>query len=206
MSKIEIVDYGEMPRQASQMRSLGQELNGKLVQVYEAINNMRDGVWYGERYDSLVGEFNKIIPEINQLLTLVVGEIPFALETIANNYAQADRGTNVTSAQNTAPKKIQEMTLTKTGSKFKFISASVESVQNQVESDLAEASEKMNEIEGVYGQIQWQSEASEAFKTTFTRLKGEIITSFENIKSQFTKLMTQTQEDVQAAESSNTVG
>ena len=37
------------------------------------------------------------------------------------------------------------------------------------------------------------------------RLKNEIVSSFENIESQFTTLMNQTQEDIQATESANTV-
>lgn len=204
MAQIKNVDYEAMPGQASQMRSLGQELNSELTTAYTNITNMHN-VWYGIRYNALVKEFNNVIPQINELLTLVVGEIPFALETIANNYAQADKGANVTSAQNTAPNKISDIPVINDVG-MRFITADVESIQNQVVSNLDKAKEKMNAIEGVYGQIDWQSEASDAFKSTFTRLKGEITTSFENIKSQFTKLMTQTQEDVQAAESSNTVG
>ena len=77
--------------------------------------------------------------------------------------------------------------------------------QNQVSSNLDNAKEKMNTIESIYGQIQWQSEASDVFKSTFSRLKSEIISSFDNIKSQFTKLMTQAQTDIQSSETSNTL-
>ena len=65
--------------------------------------------------------------------------------------------------------------------------------------------QKQKWIESAYAQIQWQSEASDAFRSTFTRLKSQIISSFENIKSQFTNLMNQTQQDIQSAETSNTV-
>ena len=88
---------------------------------------------------------------------------------------------------------------------MRFLTGDVESIQNQVVSNLDIAKSKMDEIESVYGQIQWRSEASDAFRSTFTRLKSEIVESFENIKSQFTKLMTQTQQDIQSAETSNTV-
>ena len=77
--------------------------------------------------------------------------------------------------------------------------------QTQVEKNFDNAKEKMNEIESIYNQIQWESEASQAFKAKFTKLKSQIISSFENIKSQFAKLMTQAQQDIQAAETSNTV-
>lgn len=203
MAKIENVDYERIPGQASQMRSEGQALNKELKSAYESINLMRN-FWYGQRYDSLVKEFNRIVPDINELLTLVVSEFPYALEIIANNYSQADKGANVTSPQNTAPDKIEEILLS-TGIGLRFISTQVEMTQTQVEKNFDNAKEKMNSIESIYNQIQWESEASQAFKAKFTKLKSQIISSFENIKSQFAKLMTQAQQDVQSAETSNTV-
>ncbi len=203
MANIQNVDYEALPGKAGQMRSHGQELNNKLTDVYQKVTDMHN-VWYGERYNSLVKEFNHIIPQLNELLDLVVGEIPFALETIANNYSQADKGANVTSAQKTAPNKIADIAIHNDVG-MRFLTGDVESIQNQVVSNLDIAKSKMDEIESVYGQIQWRSEASDAFRSTFTRLKSEIVESFENIKSQFTKLMTQTQQDIQSAETSNTV-
>ena len=64
----------------------------------------------------------------------------------------------------------------------------------------------MNSIEATYNKIEWKSEAAEAFKTKFTKLKANIVAAFENLDTQFTKLMAQTMEDVQASESANTVG
>ncbi len=203
MANIQNVDYEALPGQAGQMRSHGQELNNELTTAYQRITDMHN-VWYGQRYNSLVKEFNNIIPQLNELLDLVVGEIPFALETIANNYSQADKGANVTSAQKTAPNKITDIAIHNDVG-MRFLTGDVESIQSQVVSNLDNAKSKMDTIESVYGQIQWQSEASDAFRSTFTRLKSEIVASFENIKSQFTKLMTQTQNDVQSAETSNTV-
>lgn len=203
MANIQNVDYEALPGQAGQMRSHGQELNNELTTAYQRITDMHN-VWYGQRYNSLVKEFNNIIPQVNELLDLVVGEIPFALETIANNYSQADKGANVTSAQKTAPNKITDIAIHNDVG-MRFLTGDVESIQSQVVSNLDNAKSKMDTIESVYGQIQWQSEASDAFRSTFTRLKSEIVASFENIKSQFTKLMTQTQNDVQSAETSNTV-
>ncbi len=203
MANIQNVDYEALPGQAAQMRNHGQELNNELTMAYQKITDMH-AVWYGIRYNSLVKEFNKIIPQINDLLNLVVGEIPFALETIANNYAQADKGANVTSAQKTQPNRIMDIAI-RSDIGMRFITGEVEQIQTQVTSNLNDAKAKMDAIEATYAQIQWQSEASDAFRSTFTRLKSQIVASFENIKSQFTKLMTQTQQDIQSAETSNTV-
>ena len=206
MAKLLNVNYEALPGQAGQMRSHGQELNKELTTAYQNITDMHN-VWYGVRYTSLVKEFNNIIPQLNELLDLVVGEIPFALETIANNYSQADRGSNITSAQKTAPNKITDIPEhADDAGKMRFITADVESVQSQVTANLDNAKSKMDTIESVYGQIQWESEAADAFRSTFTRLKSQIVTSFENIKTQFAKLMSQAQEDVNASETGNTVG
>lgn len=204
MAEIKNVNYEELPGKAGQMRSHGQELNTELTTAYQRITDMHN-VWYGVRYNSLVMEFNNIIPQLNELLDLVVGDIPYTLETIANNYSKSDKGANVTSAQKTAPNKITEIPVHDDTGKMRFITADVETVQSQVTANLDNAKTKMDTIESVYGQIQWESEAADAFRSTFTRLKSQIVASFDNIKTQFTKLMSQAQQDVQSAENSNTV-
>ena len=63
----------------------------------------------------------------------------------------------------------------------------------------------MSKIESIYAKITWESEAAEAFRAKFTALKNEIITSFENINTQFKKLMEQAEQDIENAEKANTV-
>lgn len=203
MAKIMNVDYEAMPNQAKQMRAYGKELNSELTTAYKSIADMHNS-WYGKRYNSLIKEFNKIVPEINELLELVVTEIPYALETVANNYSQADKGANVTSASKEAPKKIATLSESNDVG-MKFLTTEVSNTQNSVSNNFKKAKEKMNTIEAEYGKIKWESEAAEAFKAKFKKLKADIISAFENIDSQFTKLMEQTKSDIQSAESANTV-
>ena len=203
MAKIENVDYERIPGQASQMRSEGQALNTELTTAYESINNMRN-FWFGQRYNSIVESFNKIVPDINELLKLVVSEFPYALEIIANNYSQADKGANVTSAQNTAPKLINDIMLSTTPG-LRFKSEEVKGIQAEVEKNFDNAKDKMNTIESIYRQIQWESEASQAFETKFMKLKNQIVSAFDNIRTQFNRLVTQADQDIGSAETSNTV-
>lgn len=203
MANITSVDYEAMPSQANQMRNYGQELNTELTNAYNSISEMHNS-WYGKRYNSLVEQFNKMAPDINELLELVVGEIPYALETIANNYAQADKGSKVTSAAKTSPKKITNLS-TPNDVGMKFLTSEVSSVKSKVSSNFKNARTKMDTIEAAYNKIQWQSDASEAFKAKFTQLKSSIVEAFENIESQFTTLMQQTLDDIQATENANTV-
>lgn len=203
MAKIMNVDYEAIPSQAKQMRTYGQELNNEITTVYTSITNMHNS-WYGKRYNSLVKEFNNIIPQINELLELVVGEIPFALETIANNYSVADRGTKVTSAIKTEPKKATNLAMPGDVG-MKFITSEVETIQKNISTNFKNAENKMNTIEVAYSKIQWESEAAEAFKIRFLKLKKDIIASFQNINTQFTNLMNQTLQDIQNTENANTV-
>lgn len=203
MAKITKVDYEAMPRQAMSMRTHGKELNTELLTAYQNIDGMHKS-WYGKRYNTLVADFNKIIPNLNELLELVVGELPYSLETVANNYSLADRGTNVTSAAKEAPRKLVNLNMSNDIG-MKFITSDVEAVQQSVSRNFENAKEKMNAIESEYAKITWQSEAAEAFKVKFRKLKAEIVKSFEDLKIQFTNLMNETKEDIQMTENANTV-
>lgn len=203
MANISRVDYEAMPRQAMQMKIHGKELNQELLNAYQNIARMHES-WYGQRYNSLLTEFNKIIPNLNELLELVVSNIPYTLETVANNYSLADRGTNVTSIAKETPKRLVTLNIPNEIG-MKFITSEVENIQQLVTRNFENVKEKMNAIEVEYAKITWQSEAAEAFKAKFRKLKTEIINSFEDLKIQFTTLMNQTKEDIQKTETANTV-
>lgn len=203
MANIMNVDYEAIPAQAQQIRTYGEQLNSELTTAYQSIANMHNS-WYGQRYNALVREFNNMIPQINSLLDLVIGEIPFALETIANNYSQADRGSNVTGANKTAPKKIQNIAISNDVG-MKFVTGDVSTTQSNVSNNFTKSKDLMNTIETAYGKIQWRSEAADAFATKFRKIKNDIVASFENINSQFKTLMDQTLQDIQSTENANTV-
>lgn len=203
MAKIQSVDYEAIPAQAREMRDYGKQLNSEMTKAYSSVTDMHNS-WYGIRYNELVGDFNNLIPRINQMLELVVTRVPSTLETVANNYSQADKGANVTAISDEAPNKISNLPIINDVG-MKFISANVHNSQQEISTNFNNAKDLMNKIEGVYGRIKWQSEAAEAFRSTFTKLKGEIIAEFENINNQFTRLMEQTQQDIEKAEKANTV-
>lgn len=140
-----------------------------------------------------------MIPQINDILSLAVNEIPFALETVANNYSQADTGTNVVGAERTEPKVVSNLTVSNDVG-MKFISEEVTNVKNSVSTNFKNAKSKMDEIERIFNQITWQSEAAESFRTKLTKLKQSIASSFEQIDTEFSKLMSQAIDDVQSVE------
>lgn len=197
------VDYEAMPNQAKQMREYAKELNSTLKVAYSNVQEMHNS-WYGMRYNELVKDFNELSPKLNKLLDLVVKEIPFALETIANNYAQADRGQNVTSAEETVPNIIEELPIMNDVG-MRFITNDVANTQRIISEKFEASKDLMNKIEAEYAKVQWQSEASDSFKSRFAQLKSEIMASFDNINTQFVNLMNQTQQDIETTEKANTV-
>lgn len=203
MAKIMNVDYEAIPNQANQMRMYGKDLNSILTTTYQRISDMHN-VWYGKRYNELVQDFNRMINSINDLLELVVGEIPFALENVANNYAQADKGAKVTSAQKTEPNKIVPINIINDIG-MRFLTNEVNMVQQNVSSDFEKVCDKMNTIETEYGKIDWESEAADAFRSKFKQLKADIISQIQDINGQFKRLMAQTEDDIQNTENANTV-
>lgn len=203
MAKIDHVDYEAMPRQAKAMREYALELNNELRTAYSNVGEMHNS-WYGVRYNELVKDFNELIPQINDLLKLVVTEIPFAVETVANNYAQADKGQNVTSAEETSANNIENLPITNDVG-MRFMTSDVANTQRNVSAKFDSSKELMNKIESEYNIVDWQSEASESFKARFEKLKNDILSAFDNINNEFSKLMTQTQEDIENTEKSNTV-
>ena len=203
MAKIQNVDYEAMPRNAKQMRSYGQQLNTEVTNAYNSVRDMRSS-WYGKRYNELVKHFNNMIPQINEMLQLVVTDIPVTLEKVANNYSQADRGSNATTVENTTPRKITNIEIHNDVG-MKFITANVQQVQTKVSNNFKNAKDQMNKISTEYNKVKWTSEASDAFKNKFNNLKTNITKSFEEIEQTFSKLMNQAKDDIQKSETSNTV-
>jgi len=203
MAKIQSVDYMAMPQQAREMRIHGKDINTQITAAYQVIRDMHKA-WYGKRYNALVGEFNKIIPNLNALLQLVVGDIPFALLTVANNYAMADRGGKIVGASQEAPTKITEISASNEEG-MRFMEEDVTNAKAAVTKYLQNAVDLMNNIDTDYKKITWQSEAADAFRNQFTTLKNNIVKSFMEIRTSFSNLMEQTQADIHTTENANTV-
>ena len=160
--------------------------------------------WYGIRYNELVKDFNGLVEQINELLDLVVTKVPFTIETIANNYSKADKDQNVVSAEETAVNKIEELEITNDVG-MRFMTEDVENTQRTISEKFEQSKELMNKIQAEYDRVDWESEASEAFKAKIKELKDSITMAFDNINDQFIKLMTKTQQDIENTEKANTV-
>ena len=203
MARIDRVDYVAMPGQAKKLREYALELNSELKAAYSNVAEMHNA-GYGIRYNELVKDFNGLVEQINELLDLVVTKVPFTIETIANNYSKADKDQNVVSAEETAVNKIEELEITNDVG-MRFMTEDVENTQRTISEKFEQSKELMNKIQAEYDRVDWESEASEAFKAKIKELKDSITMAFDNINDQFIKLMTKTQQDIENTEKANTV-
>lgn len=204
MSNLDRVDYRAMPNHARIIREKGKELNGKLKFIYQKVADMHAD-WYGQRYASLVDQFNKLYPSLNEMLKLVYTEIPYVLETIANNYAKADTGSGVCNAAETPINALGAIPTHKEDVGMRFITGKVEETKNTVKSNFDNAKTIMNEIQTEYKKISWKSDAATKFEQAFTKLKTSIDSQIDDINTSFVKLMNQTETDMQTTENANTV-
>lgn len=203
MASISEVNYEEIPGKANEIQQLGTQLNAELSSAWNSVNELRSS-WHGLRYNTLISYFNNITDSVNQLLKLVICEIPESLGTVARNYAAAD-GTTVPAVGAGSITMIETLSDSDTSS-LAYNSGTASEVQSAVNGNISNAEDFMNSIESTFTSINWQSEASEAFRQKFTSLKSQIVDALTNINSQFTNLMQEAQSDIEGAESANTVG
>ena len=204
MANIASVDYESIPGKTRRMKDLGGEIGTTLSSAYSSIEHMHS-VWYGKRYSELVKQFNGLKPKLDELLNLILKELPVTLETIANNYSNADKGMNVCTPTEGEKKVIQVLDEHTGDVGLKFITEEVEEVRQTVIDKISKAKDKINLYENEFNSIEWRSGAADTFRNKFKTLKNEIYNSFENLSTSFSELMNKTLEDVQTAETNNTV-
>lgn len=203
MQGVQNAEPEKFPDIAAKIRAFGQQLNSEFKTAYNNIDTMRAD-WYGQRYNDLIGSFNSLTQTINDMLTLVVTDVPFNLETVANNYSNWDKGSNACNAQQTPIEKIQSIgESTATG--IRFIFASVSSTQAQVSANFDKAKGFMDSIDTVLKSIVWESDSAKVFKEKFATMKQNINESIAEIKDAFVKSISKTSEEMQAAEKANTL-
>lgn len=202
MAKIEYVDYVGLAAKAKEIRSHAEILNKHFTNAYKSVINMHKD-WFGERYNDLGRDFNELAPSIDEILKITVTEIPFNLETVANNYSQANTGTNITSAQATHYVKMENVpTPNDTG--MRFMTQQVTLAKDGIKAMLKSAVTELDTIESTYNKISWQSEAADVFRTKFRMLKTKIKKEIETINTQFDRLMQETLDQMQITEDNNT--
>lgn len=202
MAGIGEVDFRQIPGKANEIQQLGGQLNSELSSAWNSVNELR-GTWHGLRYNELISYFNKVTDDVNKMIKLVVNEIPEALGRVASNYAKAEQ-TSVAPVGTASITPIPTLSDSDT-STMAFQSAEAANVRALVNKNFSNSEGYMNDIESTFRSITWQSDAKNAFENRISALKSQIVEALNTINSQFTKLMQQSQSDIEGAEKANTV-
>ena len=197
------IDYERIPEQSKNIRGLAREINNKLLKAYSKIAEMHV-CWYGKRYNELVIKFNELVPQFNQFLDVIVGEVPYMFERIANSISDIDIQQNVAVPQKESVQKIQILPVINDVG-VRYISNEVEELNVSIVEILQEAEDTMEGIKRIVEQIGLECDGASEFKSQFTRLSEAFQYTINNVEKQFGELMKQDKELMETAEKKNQV-
>ena len=204
MAKTRRVNYEEMAIQVKKIREDGKQLNNQIIKIYSYLTDMHE-FWYGKRYNELIKSFNNMVPQLNEILSLVVYRLPYSLELIANNYSIVDKKTKETVESEEESNRIKELKITNDVG-MRFLSGQVINIQQEISRCFEIAKEQINKIEIEYKKILWESESAYIFERKFGEIKEKIIDFFEDINVKFKEQIRQTENDFGRVEKANNIG
>lgn len=210
MTPIKSANFEAMPRVAQRMRELGQDMGDEIAKIYQSITDLHNS-WRGEQYNKLAESFNTKIPNFRHVLVVVIGQIPSALDQIANNYSGWDKESKVTNAEMQTPKEILAIPI-RTDIGMPFDWDEVEKVKTNVSGYCRHVEAIMNDIESVFtnfadapGDEGWVSQASHDYKELLFKCKTDIIKAFDELDASFVTYMNEAASSAEKVEKSNDV-
>lgn len=197
------IDYENMPLQSRNIRKQGEEINNKLLVMYKKVAEMHT-YWYGKRYNELVIKFNELVPKLNQFLNLIIGEIPYMYEKIANNISNVDVKQNVTNAQKSETQKLEIIPIMEDVG-MRYIEKDVKDISNQIIKILQETQDIIENTKKTEEQVNLECDGSLEFKNQFINVLNVFQNVLNNMETKFIELMEQDRAVMEEAEEDNFV-
>lgn len=197
------VDYDEIPIESKSIRGYAKEINSNLIEVYKEVADMH-AHWYGKRYNELVEKFNNLVPQLNQFLELIVGEVPCMYEKIANNFSEVDINQNVTTSQEEPVIKLTVNPIINDVG-MRYIEEEVTVAEKSIVSILHDTIDTMEIINRTVSQMELVCDGAEEFNSQFSKLTDTFKQVLNNIETQFNMLMEQDRNLMKEAEKDSTV-
>lgn len=138
------IDYESIPNQANKIRNTALEINDKILDVYKQVVDMH-AHWYGKRY-------NELAPQFNKFLEVIVSQIPYMFDAIANDFSGIDIQQNVATARKEGYKSIQEIQIFNDVG-MRYLQSEVDPYQTEIVSDFRSAKELMDSMQKTVEQI-----------------------------------------------------
>lgn len=197
------VDYENMPNQSNNIRNIALEINNKLLYIYQKVSEMHTH-WYGKRYNELVTRFNELAPQLNQFLEVIVSEVPYIFEEIANKFSEIDIQQKVGTERKESYQKIEEITIINDIG-MKYSQNEVATYQAEIITAIQSTKELMDSMQNVEEQIILQCDGADEFRTQFKTLANSFKQVLDNVEKQFRELMDKDRELIENAEKNNTI-
>lgn len=83
---------------------------------------------------------------------------------------------------------------------MRFISSEVITIHESIKQDFETVVSDLNEYQGIFSQIDWNSDAANVYKSKFDRIKASFNNKIDDINAKFDAIIIQTEEDVENAE------
>ena len=203
MGRVVNIDYENIPGQANNIKNISKQLGDKLLDIYKNISAMHE-FWYGKRYNDLVQNINKLIPQMNSFLEVTVSEVPHIIETIANNFSEVDTNGRVTAAQKEGFQKIEQLSI-KEDVGMRFVSEEIANIEQTIISEFHEAISLVDMLSREAEGIGIDYDVGNNFKSQFKSFSNSFKQYIETAESQFTVLMLNTRMQMQKTEMANMV-
>lgn len=195
------IDYSSIPAQSKSIRNSAVDVNNKLLEVYNKIAEMHV-CWYGKRYNEMVTYFNELVPNLNKFLDLIIGEVPYMFDEIANTISDVDIQQNVAVPQKDSIQKLQTVPIIDDVG-MRYISSEVDEISNEIMQLLQDAEDSMEGVKRTVYSVPLECAGSEEYKNGFANLNNAFQYTINNIKVQFAKLMQADRELMEKTEKEN---
>ena len=196
------VNYEEFPAAVTTIRNTANAINNNLTDAYKAMQDCHS-VWTGKRYKDLATKFNSIVANVNSMLDLIVGDIPYTIEQIYFNYEAADKQTDARKAAKNQPKKVS---MAIPADEMLYINGqAVTPYKTSVKNNFTNAKNGIATIKTKVDGLTWQGTSCNEYKAKLTKLKGDLDKAFDEISQAFDKLSTEAVAAFEAAEKANNV-
>lgn len=197
------VDYESIPNQTNSIRNTALEINDRILNVYKQVAEIHI-YWYGKRYNELVTKFNELVSKFNEFLKVIVSEIPYMFDKIANNFSGIDIQQNVATARKEEYRSIQEIPIFNDVG-MRYLQEKVDPYQTEIISDFRSAKELMDLMEKEVEKIIVQCDGADEFRRQFRKLVSSFKQVLEDVESQFVELMNKDRAQIEEAEKLNTI-
>lgn len=187
--------------QAKAIRENGKEFERYLHNAFNELDNMHS-FWQGQKYNQLRTEFNKIISDLNRMIDFSVSKLPTAIEEIANMFAEADLGDQVTSVTEEAYEPIVLLNQYK-DSELRFSINDTIASKDVINRSFENAKEKMNIIFDILGNLSWNDPSVQTLQQSLMKTKTKIEDDFNTVINRFENMIAETTKAIEQMEKTN---